>query len=228
MTAPDRAELVTWGRCRSGKRWFWAARWYESATWQEHIEHGRTDTEAEALREGEAAARQITGGGPVHLTLQHGVAADVLKAVSAAQRQQRPPAEGQAAEAVEYLYGIDHGGEHNDFTSTVVQFRIIRRTARRIYYLNNHCTEREQGTRYVDRQELEAAGKVRRASRYAGEDFTTLYAAPPDLDERRRTEPPVDLGALRQRMADAHPDRGGTDAEFIAARTAYDRARQLT
>lgn len=37
-----------------------------------------------------------------------------------------------------------------------------------------------------------------------------------------------DLGKLRQAMLDAHPDRGGTSAGFVAARRAYERARQRT
>jgi hypothetical protein len=35
-----------------------------------------------------------------------------------------------------------------------------------------------------------------------------------------------DLAALKQAMADAHPDRGGTDAAFIEARERYVEAKQ--
>ncbi|MFD5678537.1 hypothetical protein [Streptomyces sp. NPDC127040] len=70
---------------------------------------------------------------------------------------------------------------------------------------------------FVDRQRIEAAGEIyhRRSQRY-------LYLAPPKVP----TQPePAFLQELRQAMADAHPDRGGTNAEFIAARQRYERAR---
>lgn len=40
----------------------------------------------------------------------------------------------------------------------------------------------------------------------------------------RRPTPPS-LPELRAAMADAHPDRGGSDEAFIAARQRYERAR---
>ena len=42
--------------------------------------------------------------------------------------------------------------------------------------------------------------------------------------ERKRKEHDPELRRLRMAMADAHPDRGGTDEGFIAARKAYERA----
>jgi hypothetical protein len=42
--------------------------------------------------------------------------------------------------------------------------------------------------------------------------------------ECRRKERGPELRRLRLAMADAHPDRGGTDEEFIAARERYERA----
>ncbi|MGW1764507.1 hypothetical protein ACWCQL_10560 [Streptomyces sp. NPDC002073] len=47
-----------------------------------------------------------------------------------------------------------------------------------------------------------------------------LYAAPPEIPQDREA-PLEDLAALKQRMADAHPDLGGKEAEFITARTAH-------
>jgi len=42
--------------------------------------------------------------------------------------------------------------------------------------------------------------------------------------ERKRAEHEPELRRLRMAMADAHPDRGGSNEEFIAARGAYKRA----
>ena len=210
-----------WGRCRSGCRWFWAARWYDDAAGKEHTRHGWTDYEPGALSSGKAAALSIAGGRPAALFVRHGVAASVLKAVNAAKRAEKAPAGGQSADAVEYLYAVDHGGEYNDFTACVVAFPITRRTAKRVYYL------RDERVGFVDRAALEANGQVHRAARWAFESYTILYASPPELDQRLSAERHEDLGILKQRMADAHPDRGGTEEDFIAARAVYQRARSI-
>ncbi|MFI8265328.1 hypothetical protein [Streptomyces sp. NPDC085665] len=224
MTAADETELVLWGRCRSGSRWFWAARWYDDVGGQEHTEHGWSDREPDALRLGEAAGRRIAGHRPVTLIARHGTAASVLKSLNTVNRRAKPSTGGQAADPVEYLYAVDAGGEHNDFTAEVVAFRITRRTARRVYYVRDE-RRGEPVLGFVDRQALEADGQVRRAAKYAFEPYTTLYAAPPDLARNQGGAQQVDLTVLKQRMKQAHPDVGGTDAEFIAARDAYERAR---
>jgi hypothetical protein len=38
----------------------------------------------------------------------------------------------------------------------------------------------------------------------------------------------LSLPELKQAMADAHPDRGGTDEAFIAARQRYQKAKEAT
>ncbi|MFE7097000.1 WhiB family transcriptional regulator [Streptomyces erythrochromogenes] len=71
---------------------------------------------------------------------------------------------------------------------------------------------------FTDRQRIEADGEIyhRRLRRL-------LYLAPPELPTRPE---PADLQALRQAMAAAHPDRGGTDAAFMTAHAAYQQARR--
>ena len=59
------------------------------------------------------------------------------------------------------------------------------------------------------------------ATREAAEEY--LYARERDL-ERKRHEAGPELRRLRMAMADAHPDRGGTDEEFMAARERYEQA----
>lgn len=70
---------------------------------------------------------------------------------------------------------------------------------------------------FVDRQRIEADGEI-----YHRRFQRLLYLAPPEIPVRAK---PASLPELRQAMAAAHPDRGGTDAEFIAARQRYERAR---
>ena len=68
------------------------------------------------------------------------------------------------------------------------------------------------------------AGK-RRDSSYHGRDFyATREAAQAELDAGYEKHEPADLRELRMAMADAHPDRGGTAEEFMAARQRYKRA----
>jgi hypothetical protein len=104
----------------------------------------------------------------------------------------------------------------------VVAFRITKRTARRIYYDANILARHAGRIRYIDRQAIETAGKVSRKSGHWWEPDLQLWLKP------TQTWPPQqqpDLATLKAQMAAAHPDRGGSDAEFIAARQRYERAR---
>lgn len=89
---------------------------------------------------------------------------------------------------------------------------IEKKTAKRIYftYLNGR-------TGFVDRQEIETNGEV-----YHGYTMRRLHLTPPEIPSRPK---PPSLPELRKAMADSHPDRGGTDEAFIAARTRYEQAR---
>ncbi len=117
--------------------------------------------------------------------------------------------------AAEYLYELwdanwDDGPLGN---YQVLRHEITRKTPKRIYF-----TYSNGRTGYVDRQRIEADGEV-----YHGQTLRRLHLAPPEIPHRPT---PPSLAELRQAMADAHPDRGGTDAAFIAARDRYERARK--
>ena len=97
----------------------------------------------------------------------------------------------------------------------ILRHPITKKTCKRIYfrYLNGRpgC---------VDRQQIEADGEI-----YHGYTRRRLHLAPPEIPTRPK---PPSLSELKQAMADAHPDRGGTNEAFIAARQRYERARALT
>jgi hypothetical protein len=59
------------------------------------------------------------------------------------------------------------------------------------------------------------------ATREAAEEYLYRWRRE---QERERKDAEPELKRLRMAMADAHPDRGGTNEEFIAARDQYDRA----
>lgn len=125
---------------------------------------------------------------------------------------------------VEFLYGVRSGGYDGNDTwqpASVVAFRITKKTDRRIYYDANTINGQPARVRYVDRQALEARGEVTRKSGAWWEPDLTVYMQPP------QTWPPsadLDLTGLKAEMAAAHPDRGGTDESFIAARRRYQQA----
>jgi hypothetical protein len=121
---------------------------------------------------------------------------------------------------VEFLYGIEaeHGSGPDWVPMRVVKFRVTKKTARRIYYLPHEWRDEQ---RFVDRLTLERDGQVTRKSGGWWESDLTVYLDPPVIEQ---TQSP-DLVELKAAMAAAHPDRGGTDEAFIAARQRYDRAR---
>lgn len=116
--------------------------------------------------------------------------------------------------ATEYLYELwdanwDDGPMGN---WQIFKHEITKKTAKRIYF-----TYGNGRSGYVDRQKLEAAGEI-----YHGYTLRRLHLAPPEIPHQSK---PLALPELRKAMAAAHPDRGGTDAGFIAARQRYERAR---
>jgi hypothetical protein len=140
-----------------------------------------------------------------------------------------------APRQVEYLYAHDthmcgfDGADCPCFHLTgrakwdhhVIKLRITKKTAKRVYYLRPDAWA-DSRIGFVDRQQLEADGKVWRRSSGWWEPDAEVYAEHPDppsgfyLGEQQ-----PDLSELRAEMADAHPDRGGTSAAFIEAHDRY-------
>jgi hypothetical protein len=116
----------------------------------------------------------------------------------------------------EYLYEIwdanwDDGPLGN---YKIRRHPITKKTAKRIYFTRDRARPA-----FVDRQQIESAGEI-----FYRPIARTLYLAEPEIPGR--TKPP-NLAELKAAMAAAHPDRGGTDEAFIAARQRYEHARTL-
>lgn len=203
--------LILRGRCRSGRRWFWAAKDFDGEQQQ-----GWAESEEEAQAASERAVEELAAGRRVDVMVRAGVASQALQELNAAARKALPSTATDAV-VVEYLYGIDTGGEHNDFRRRIAAFPITKKTPKRIYYSRD-------GDRigYVNRQKIEESGSAYTAAGWWCAD-ACLHLEPPDLMANMPKRP--DVGELKALMAAAHPDRGGTDAEFIAARERYDRAK---
>jgi hypothetical protein len=207
-------ELICFGRCRSGQRWFWNA----SVCCSEHERSGYANDEATAWEAVIIAVIALADNRPALAHISHGSATDKLKELNAARRAARPPPDSTDAKIIEYLYGYDR------------RFPIVKKTKQRIYYrpipLPLRDDDADQGyplefeyrpVRFVDRQKLERDGEIWVRDKGRG-CSAWLFLKPP----QRKAEPtPVDLRALKAEMAAAHPDHGGTSAAFIAARQRY-------
>lgn len=213
MDTNNGTPLIFWGRVRTGRRWFWTA--YEFGT--ENRLEGKTDTLDEANRQGHLAALQLAGGVYAHIAVSHGVASSRLRELNAAKRKTRPAPDTADAGPIEYLYFIYDGDwDGNGGQSEVWRYRITRKTRTRIYFARTmNPRDTDPFISCIDRQRIEADGEIW----YHGRD---LYLRPPQLPKRPASP---DLKELKKLMADAHPDRGGSDAEFIEARARYQRAR---
>ncbi|MFB7867406.1 hypothetical protein [Streptomyces sp. NPDC056069] len=125
-------------------------------------------------------------------------------------------AHGDDLVATQYLYELwdanwDDGPLGN---YTILEHPITKKTPKRIYFTYSTGVHRAG---YVDRQKIEADGEI-----YHGYTMRRLHLAPPEIPQQAKRPSVADL---RKAMADAHPDRGGTDEAFIAARARYERAR---
>lgn len=219
MATTDDPPLIFWGRCRSGRRWFWTANEYDG----EQI-HGWADTPNDASSQANAAALKLAAGRYANIHVLHGTATQQLKKLNVAKRIAKAPKSARTGAVpppnpVGYLYGIKPGCYALDditwIPGEVVQFPITKKTAKRIYYQRPRGSfEWESG--YVDRQELEAHGSAHVPH------WLLLFAEPPEIP---KPAPVPGLKELKAAMADAHPDRGGTDEAFIAARDRYLRAK---
>ena len=119
-----------------------------------------------------------------------------------------------APAAAEFLYELwdanwDDGPLGN---YQILRHPITKKTPKRIYF-----TRGGSRAAFVDRRQIEANGEI-----FYRPIARTLYLAEPQIPGRPK---PPSLPELRKAMADAHPDRGGTDEAFIAARQRYEHAR---
>jgi hypothetical protein len=240
----DSDHHFSYGRCRSGRRWFWTVYYYKSNAYIDPVEfYGWTDTEQAALDAATAAIiTQLSDGERACVSVFARAATDKLKQLNTEKRAARPAPDGTGSKLVEYLYGYTRGGEDSD--GYPVRFRILKKTAKRIYYLDDEEPADEQrrakyaamGIRdlrdgrvgFVDRQKLEEKGNIYNTGRHRCYADFHLYASLEGLlsDRYRHPEPQADIAQLKAAMAAAHPDGGGTSAQFIEARRAYVDARR--
>jgi hypothetical protein len=316
---PPRGEhwkYLHYGRCKSGRQWFWCAQSFSYDDDELHELHGYAVSEEAAITAARAACTELAAGQPAGASFRASTASGALKRVNAAKRRARPASGDRDAKPVEYLYvPWTEIGDFAARTTGINAIPIVKKTAKRIYYDASDSWDKYDQVHtlsWIDREELETdtrcadecvrtvpAGPVcaahslgylhcvhagqgfrrgsgcwreggcaetcplgvpagvqcaqhghtrphcrhdralgecphgspagqagkRRDSIYHGRDFyATREAAQAELDAGYEKHEPADLRELRMAMADAHPDRGGTAEEFMAARQRYKRA----
>jgi hypothetical protein len=212
----------SYGRCKSGSRWFWLVHGYGEV--RECGEHGWADTEEQALIAGTAAIKRFAGDRRAIVDCRHGYASHQLKQINAAKRVKRwsdAPADGSGTRATEYLY--DRWGD---------EFRITKKTTKRIFYVKEiYCDEPQvgfvpryrvaddwPGPSWRELRDLEDKVGWRNVPRFF------LKPRPPGFD--REPLPKIDLHKLKAEMAAAHPDKGGSNEAIREARARYVEARR--
>src|SRR4051812_36402166 len=105
-------ETALFGRCRSGKRWFWSAQKF-----REEAIYGWADTEEQAMTAVMGAVRSLKTTPFMKAVSVHGHARDNLTQVNEAKRRLRPAPDTSDLKAAEYLY-----------TRRGYKFRITKKT----------------------------------------------------------------------------------------------------
>jgi hypothetical protein len=237
--AGDR-DLISFGRCRSGRRWFWTTR-NLSRSCEKAVElHGWAEAEEAAVAAGMAAVRELKATPLATADMIQGMASYKLKLMNEAKRAARPAPDTSDARAVEYLYAHescwgDGPCACEELTGTarwnyhLKKFQITKKTAKRIYYARDPISfidgptfNHDRGTGFIDREKIERDGEIWTCQSW--DPDWHLYLQPPQPETN--SEPPPDISRLKAEMAAAHPDHGGTSAAFIKARIRYVEARR--
>jgi hypothetical protein len=213
--------LAFFGRCRSGRRWFWMARdWPRTIGTEDCLdvcEYGWADTEDAAMAAAMAAVREFQAPGSLMMAcLKHDYASRKLKELNEASRRARPAPDTSEAHAVEYLYARGHcwgdgpcGCEELTGTARwnyhLQKFQILKKTKQRIFYSrkplpfeeedNSSINMTDYGTAFIDRQTIEQEGKIwsHKSGGWWKADCR-LYLKPPLLEVE--TEELPNLGKL--------------------------------
>jgi hypothetical protein len=224
-------KYISYGRCRSGKLWFWVAFEFvfkDTAPSSDPFgfggphEYGWVDTDQAARNAMREAVARLGGDRrrrPEYVGAD--VATECLKKINDAKRATKPPSGATDTRPVEYLYGeywLDDNANHRHHI--VEPFRITKKTPSRIYYVSHlDGLGNPDQIGYVDRKSLERDGSVYNK----GEQ---LFLTPPvDNSHDSATKQNERFEALYREMIDAHPDRGGEHERFIKARRKYELAK---
>ena len=116
--------------------------------------------------------------------------------------------------ATEYLYGIDSSVADDDRfyePPRVIQFRITKKTPKRIYYATSEDWEKRTRVGFVNRQRIEADGEVYQRNRHWSAPDFHLYLNPPELEQVASSRPwQTHTRTVAVRMRRSSPPAPGT------------------
>ena len=219
-------DFIIYGRCKSGKRWFWSAasHFWKQKTGDVEV-YGWADTEEQALSDVRDAVYSMADGRSVIAGRKEKYTSMKLQEINAVKKAARPAPDVSDSRAVEYLY--DYWGSK--------RYRITKRTKERVYYVEQEPTYRNAGewksefAGWVDSKPLRTRFTPKTKvfeKRLKDYEWRDLFLEPRRPETRTRESSP-DLRKLKAEMAAAHPDKGGTCAAFREARERYVIAREL-
>jgi hypothetical protein len=177
--------------------------------------------------------RKFAKGRSIYVIFHAGMAGGRLKQLNTAKRAARPPSDATDSKVIEYLY--DYRG---------YEYRVTKKTAKRVFFMKNRnagCSDigfthsgEDNDPGFIDRRLVfdewpatqndlyDFSIKIDGRSKYY---WRCLWTSPPPAWRDEVKLP--DLKALKAAMAAAHPDKGGSNEAFIAARQAYENARRI-
>lgn len=126
----------------------------------------------------------------------------------------------------DYLYAIRRTGRAvwtrpgEVVAGQVVRFPITKRTDKRVYF-HAYTLGDLAAIHYVDAARLARDGEAHMLGEGWPADFRNTFYATREAAEATAHS---DITQLRRQMASVHPDRGGTNEQFMAARKRYERA----
>jgi hypothetical protein len=182
------ARSISFGRCRSGRRWFWFAVRHDpgppgqpphcdapECIYQGPHACGKEDTEATAIAAGRAAAERLAEDRPAVVWICHGMATRVLREINAWERKVKLSASTGGQPAGHLYVPCVEGSRHfsdeewgysrprREPRRWVDEVPIVKKTAKRIYYDISENWDRDRGViklGHIDRQALERDGKI--------------------------------------------------------------------
>jgi DnaJ domain len=228
-----------WTRSRAGRnRVHWVA--YDDRPGTEDrqiVDQGY----AASLPEADAAARSALAAGGMYQARRISTAFHSPKKED--REKARPAPRPTRARAREYLFTRRLGDQEEFFLAAHL---IVRKTAKRVYVTKRSCGPDQIGTDdeqwdenepaiALDRLKLDRDGSVYSSSHRLSDFFASRELAGADSEQRGDDafrqlgiRPPASLedikAAYRRKALEAHPDRGGTPADFQVIEAAY---RQL-
>jgi hypothetical protein len=164
-------------------------------------------------------------------------AARMWHSKKAREKRKLKPSNTTDAASREFVYHVGYAFDESPYREVITRNQILKRTAKKVFISAAHegYPNPREATYALDRERLERDGFVSHRG-----SWTTYYLSPPEADKHEPPRAFAVLGlsypatkeevkkAFRRKSKEAHPDKGGTAATFVALQDAYKRALGMT